>query len=596
MKSQVDFIRVDLLGQALKNKALRWYQHTINTNAGHHWTFEEAMLALKRHFVKDATSRDAAIRFDRLNQRDRTVTELKKDLERLSQQMIETPTAYDMARRFLQALRPSIASSVIRYGYNPERSDLDTIFEVAKQVEQAEFYEKRDELDRQRNSTRSNSKTSTSKSSGDKKTSSTTKRTTTSSKTPDKGVSFKPKPAGNTKQPECFNCKQKGHYSTNCPKKSAGFKKSANIEALQEEEEPQETFAYAAEGEEELSSDYASAEDENDNSDADLDPDPASNDDELSLNDWCAQACVAGPAMVINDDDQENNLVAEKSKNESTSNLTDWSTMTGYSPSCTENSCLTDKEFKQTPVSEQSHFVISNEVNSAALRVLTEDDELVLASSKVNDLNTEPVAYRQRATKDQAPRRIEDGPKRDFKRLGVIEGYMRINGQKAHVLLDGGSTLDMISANFATLHKLDMFQLKKPIKLQMATTGSRSVINFGVNAEIQIGRFKQNRYFDVINLDRYHVILGTPFLKEHGVMLNYANNGSFRLGNVWFPVKDGEFSKPFSKDEESEPSSSRKIDIKSELPTNKTNESSTNKREDSKFHSKPTSKLKSKAH
>jgi hypothetical protein len=173
---------------------------------------------------------------------------------------------------------------------------------------------------------------------------------------------------------------------------------------------------------------------------------------------------------------------------------------------------------------------------------------------------------------------------------------MRINGQKAHVLLDGGSTLDMISANFATLHKLDMFQLKKPVKLQMATTGSRSVINYGVNAELLIGRFKQNRYFDVVNLDRYHVILGTPFLKEHGVMLNYANHGSFRLGNTWFPVKDGEFSKPFSKEGEGEPSSSRKINMKSEHMTSNIQESSANRSNDLFASGKPTSKLKSKSH
>jgi hypothetical protein len=106
---------------------------------------------------------------------------------------------------------------------------------------------------------------------------------------------------------------------------------------------------------------------------------------------------------------------------------------------------------------------------------------------------------------------------------------MRINGHKAHVLLDGGSTLDMISANFAAIHKLEMFQLKKPLKLQMATSGSRSVINYRAKAELHIGALKEQRYFDVVNLDHYHIILGTPFLKHHGVLLNYNSHGSFRL-------------------------------------------------------------------
>ena len=147
---------------------------------------------------------------------------------------------------------------------------------------------------------------------------------------------------------------------------------------------------------------------------------------------------------------------------------------------------------------------------SSAVRLL--DEEEYIESSKINNAATEQVAYRQQATKGLGPHRIEDGPKCDFKCLGVIEGYMRINSHKAHVLLDRGSTLDMVSANFATVHKLDMFQLKKPIKLQMATSGSGSVINYGAKAELQVGELKEQRYFDVVNLDRYHVILGTPFL------------------------------------------------------------------------------------
>jgi hypothetical protein len=148
------------------------------------------------------------------------------------------------------------------------------------------------------------------------------------------------------------------------------------------------------------------------------------------------------------------------------------------------------------------------------------------------------------------PYRIEDGPKQDFKCLGVIEGYMQINGHKAHVLLDGGSTLDMISANFTVVYKLDMFQLKKPIKLQMATSGSRSVINYRAKAELHIGEFKQQRYFDIVNLDRYNAILGTPFLHEFDIMLNYAGHGSFKLKDRWFPVRSSEFGSPLSKEGE----------------------------------------------
>jgi hypothetical protein len=133
----------------------------------------------------------------------------------------------------------------------------------------------------------------------------------------------------------------------------------------------------------------------------------------------------------------------------------------------------------------------------------------------------------------QGQLRVEDGPRRDFKSLGVIEGYMQIDGHKAHILLDGGSTIDMISANFTLIHKLDLFQLKKPVKLQMATSGLQSVINFRAKAEIECGDFSQIHYFDVVNLDRYQVILGTPFLRQQNVILNYGLVATLFMIKVW---------------------------------------------------------------
>ena len=181
-----------------------------------------------------------------------------------------------------------------------------------------------------------------------------------------------------------------------------------------------------------------------------------------------------------------------------------------------------------------------------ALHAVPFEDESPHALTASGTSSGDQVAYRHRATKQTGPLHVESGPKRDFKHLGVIEGYMRINGHKVHVLLDGGSTLDLISANFAKVHQLKMFELKNPIRLQMATFGSRSTIQYGAHAELKVGDLKQQRYFDVVNLDRYQVILGTPFLKEHKIMLNYAGSGSFKLGDRWFPVKEGDFGSPLS--------------------------------------------------
>ena len=47
MGPNADLHQVSLLGASLKDRALKWYQHTIHLNADGLWTFELAMTELK---------------------------------------------------------------------------------------------------------------------------------------------------------------------------------------------------------------------------------------------------------------------------------------------------------------------------------------------------------------------------------------------------------------------------------------------------------------------------------------------------------------------------------------------------------------------
>ena len=58
----------------------------------------------------------------------------------------------------------------------------------------------------------------------------------------------------------------------------------------------------------------------------------------------------------------------------------------------------------------------------------------------------------------------------------------------------------------------------------MAVTGSKSVINYGANATIKYEGRELKEYFDIINIDYYDVILGTPFLRKHEVIIDFMNN------------------------------------------------------------------------
>jgi hypothetical protein len=492
MKEDLDRLRVAVLGTLLKGKAQKWYQHAIDNNADGSWTFEEALVALKRYFVKDASSWDAASKFERFIQKDRSVMELKRELERLSKQMVQPPSKYHMARRFLLALNIEIQSAVIRFGFNPKNHDLETIYKVARQVESSQTYKRWDDIQKRRRSSKEP------KDKGSQKTSQPPfKRGTSSATKP--SSSFKPSGtgasrggSGSASHIECFNCKQRGHYSSNCPKQSSRCKSIAYAKVTTDELDVKLVNTVEEDG---LA--FEEHQSPTDGQDRGMefphyeDSDGEPEEDVWSLNDWCGHVGADGES---------------------------------------------DKEEERVAL-----------VWSSAICLLPEDECPIAESLKVSKLDDSQVAYRLRGTKDLGQLQVEDGPRRDFKSLGIIEGYMQINGHKAPVLLDSGSTIDMISANFASIHKLDLFQLKKPVKLQMATSGSRSVINFGAKAEIECGDFSQTCYFDVVNLDRYQVVLGTPFLKQLNVILNYAGSGSFKLGDRWFPVREGEFVRPLSK-------------------------------------------------
>jgi hypothetical protein len=97
---------------------------------------------------------------------------------------------------------------------------------------------------------------------------------------------------------------------------------------------------------------------------------------------------------------------------------------------------------------------------------------------------------------------------------------MKLHNLEAYVLLDSGCTSDSISPEFATSTSLKVHELEEPVPLQLGTVGSRLKINFGLFTNFEIGRIKGNHYFDVVNIDRYDVILGTVFMRKHGIILD----------------------------------------------------------------------------
>ena len=102
--------------------------------------------------------------------------------------------------------------------------------------------------------------------------------------------------------------------------------------------------------------------------------------------------------------------------------------------------------------------------------------------------------------------------------------FWEIGGIKAHCLIDSGCEGIMISPNFIRVAKIEPFPLDKPIGIQLAVTGSKPVINYGAIATIKYDEKELKEYFDIVNIDYYDAILGTPFLRKHKVIIDFINN------------------------------------------------------------------------
>ena len=121
------------------------------------------------------------------------------------------------------------------------------------------------------------------------------------------------------------------------------------------------------------------------------------------------------------------------------------------------------------------------------------EKQVRIASAVVNKLE-EPVYDHRTRIKERS---------RPLQKCNVnqpISIFWEIGGTKAHCLIDSGCEGIMLSPKFIRAAKIKPFLLDKLIGIQLAVTGSKSVINYGTNVTIKYEGRELKEYFNIINI------------------------------------------------------------------------------------------------
>lgn len=96
-----------------------------------------------------------------------------------------------------------------------------------------------------------------------------------------------------------------------------------------------------------------------------------------------------------------------------------------------------------------------------------------------------------------------------------------VNDHPARALLDSGSLGDFMSSTLADQLGIKKEPLIVPLALQLAVQGSRSKVNSITTAQLKYQDINERRTFDIINLNSYDLILGTPWMHQHKICIGF---------------------------------------------------------------------------
>lgn len=179
-------------------------------------------------------------------------------------------------------------------------------------------------------------------------------------------------------------------------------------------------------------------------------------------------------------------------------------------------------------------YMGTREEYSARVQAMTAIQD---AEQQVLELSRPGRKGRKTVELDLSSRIIERLIVRPLERMCLVTYTSVVSSVKdclALTLWDSGSTIQGVSHVFAELAKLRVYQLKDAIPLYLGTIGSRSLIKYGTFAETKFGNELIKSYLDLVNLDRYDMLIGVPFMLKNRVILDFEHR-CVRIGSLIIP-------------------------------------------------------------
>ena len=513
----LDADRVDLLGSALEGKASEWYYENVASpyRAQRHWTFEEAVVELYRRFIITDSFQRAELQFHSVRYKtDTGVAGLYQELRRYAQRMLEPPTQSTIRNKFLSCLpRDFEEKLVINRGIEPSMISLDDLYREALQLEESlaalAYRRKTSELTSKSTHVPPPSKEPSRPPTHQRSTNTGLHRhahrpparrpiqnstRSTFVRRPDgqrrefnqnsKPSVAAPRP-GNTgpsaamDRQRCFACNGIGHFQSDpkCPM----FGKS----------KPR-FHAQRLVGEEDV--DGAEANDEGDEGERPLEDGSPGEEAEPPYSDHEDYEGLYAESVGDADhadaaDDEEYELYSGSTR----------LVLDECSPAHGEGLASAEQQLAEEKILYS--FMMATETPTRSMK------NAWLYDSRVRRL-VEP----------------QDQPQRDPGLQRTLSAEVLINGVPVWALFDSGCTTDSISPAVAYITTADRIDLAQRIGLQLGAKGSRTSINHGTKAMVEVGPIKTRHYFDIVDCDRYDIVLGSPFIISHKIILDMANN------------------------------------------------------------------------